>query len=173
MTSSFGLNEWTFIGLSVYKTGRVTDSQEIHFVTKTKSGTENQDSFNDQDFTFNCNYPQVNLQILMFQTPNGVIKATLGAENETIFTDFTGYINLMMLYLSPMTPIEMIDNSFKYPNENLEYDYHLAIAMVITDDNSTEFSNKFLDYVNMYEYEYNFTAPQPQAVDMVGDPISV
>jgi hypothetical protein len=73
MTSSFGLNEWTFIGLSVYKTDRVTDSQEIHLVTKTKSGTENQDSFNDQDFKFECIISLVNPFLIYDNLPIKII----------------------------------------------------------------------------------------------------
>jgi hypothetical protein len=46
--NSFSLNEWTFCGVSMYSFDRHGDNFEIHFVTKTKSGTEYQKTFNDQ-----------------------------------------------------------------------------------------------------------------------------
>ena len=49
--STFPFNEWTYCGISIYKTDRVLMKYEIHLVTKTKSGIENQMSFNAQDLT--------------------------------------------------------------------------------------------------------------------------
>lgn len=42
---SFNLNEWNYFGVSIFRTNRREASYDIHIVSKTMSGVENQDSF--------------------------------------------------------------------------------------------------------------------------------
>ena len=42
---SFQLNEWIYIGVSFFRTNRIEDLHNIHIVSKTQLGIENQDIF--------------------------------------------------------------------------------------------------------------------------------
>ena len=46
---SLSLNEWIFIGVSIYRTNRVEEFHDIHIVSRTISGVENHDSFLSQN----------------------------------------------------------------------------------------------------------------------------
>lgn len=59
--NSFSLNEWTYCGVSMYKTSRKENDFEIHLVTKTKSGVENQISFNSETIEFECYFINVSI----------------------------------------------------------------------------------------------------------------
>ena len=50
----FELNKWVYIGVSVFKTNRFENSYDIHIVSKTYSGIENQDSYLSQDIILKC-----------------------------------------------------------------------------------------------------------------------
>ena len=51
---NFGLDEWIYIGVSVFKTNRFDSTYDIHIVSKNYSGIENQDSFLSQNFILEC-----------------------------------------------------------------------------------------------------------------------
>ena len=42
---SFNLNEWNYFGVSIFRTNRKEPRYDIHIVSKTMSGVENQDSY--------------------------------------------------------------------------------------------------------------------------------
>ena len=46
--NSISYNEWTYCGVSLYKTHRIGNSYEIHLVTKTIAGVESQTSFSGE-----------------------------------------------------------------------------------------------------------------------------
>jgi len=46
---SFSFDEWIYIGVSFFRTNRIEDLYDIHIVSKTLSGVENQDSFVSQE----------------------------------------------------------------------------------------------------------------------------
>ena len=49
----FGLDEWVYIGVSIFKTNRFDSTYNIHIVSKTYFGVENLDSFLSQSFQIN------------------------------------------------------------------------------------------------------------------------
>jgi len=53
---SFNLNEWVYIGVSIYKTNRDEDTFDIHIVSKNILGIENESSFISQDLELDCNH---------------------------------------------------------------------------------------------------------------------
>lgn len=76
MSTTFNFNEWTYCGVSFYKTNRIGEKFEIHLVTKSKSGVQNSISFNQQILGFECTNP-----IEIFNVEDSFF---LGAENKVI-----------------------------------------------------------------------------------------
>jgi len=52
---SFSFDEWVYIGVSFFRTNRIQKLYDLHIVSKTLSGVENQDSFVSQNFDFEAN----------------------------------------------------------------------------------------------------------------------
>ena len=53
-SSKFEFNEWVFIGISFFRRNRLEKEYDIHLVSKTYSGVENQDSFLSEKFYLAC-----------------------------------------------------------------------------------------------------------------------
>ena len=89
----FDFNKWVYIGVSFSLEDRLGKKYDIHMVSKTFSGIENQDSFLSQNFWFKCH---LDIQYSNFDR-NSVFIYTIGSiqMNETI--KFTGMIGSHLL----------------------------------------------------------------------------
>jgi len=89
----FDFNKWVYIGVSFSLEDRLGDKYDIHMVSKTYSGIENQDSFLSQNFQFKCD---LEIQNSYFDH-NSVFIFTVGSILKDEMIKFTGMIGSHLL----------------------------------------------------------------------------
>jgi hypothetical protein len=99
----------------------------------------------------------------------------IAGEEKNMTVNFTGYMNMILLNDQPQPPLEMLSNAFKSPSSEANYEPFLIVALIIKDENTTEFANTFYDYGSIsWKYDYNSSSSTlPSAADLPSDKISV
>jgi hypothetical protein len=98
----------------------------------------------------------------------------IAGEEKNVTVKFTGYMNMILLNDQPQPPLEMLSNAFKSPSSEANYEPFLTVALIIKDENTTEFTNTFYAYASIpWKYDYNSSSTLPSAADLPSDKISV
>ncbi|CAI2362073.1 unnamed protein product [Moneuplotes crassus] len=117
--NAFALDEWAYIGVSVYRTHRIGNTFEVNLVTVKK----NEDSRS-------INFPSQEFELRSSKMPS--LPYFLGGGNHLQTFKFTGLLNKVMVMKGPTSSSELIDNAFRFPVKRPKfYDPHLSLLIVI------------------------------------------
>ena len=135
---SFTLNEWTYLGVSFYKTKRSGNLYELYFATKTKSGISNQQYYGSIELNFNCSYNYGDYTFYYY---------VIGSTSNKTTTKFTGYINMILIFNEAQSSIEMLSNSNRSPLEFAQiYEPNLQFSLIVKDLTTADHLYTAYDY---------------------------
>jgi hypothetical protein len=138
--NSFTIGEWTYCSISVFKANRIYDTYTINIATKTKLLSTHSKQFTGQDLNLECK-SEAQSSI----TNNIIIGNVL---NETK-SEFTGYLNLFMMYKEPQSLLEMLSNSHRCPIKYSNvYEPKLKIALIVLNSTESPDTNKVYDFTS-------------------------
>jgi hypothetical protein len=164
---SFTLQEWTYWGISFYKANRFDNFFDINIVTKTESGITSNVEYANIEMNFNWTTQRLyetNYQYLLVGQSGYNTKAL-----------FSGYLNMLLRFTIPHSSVEMLSNSHRSPVKfSSIYEESLNLALIITSDNTSEYTGKAYDYStekNIISLD-NYTTP-PTKTDFLSSPINV
>jgi hypothetical protein len=164
---SFALQEWTYWGISFYKTNRFDDFYDINIVTKTESGITSNIEYTNIEMYFNWSTlkpPETNYHYLL-----------VGQSGYNTTALFSGYLNMLFRFTTPHSTAEMLSNSHRSPVQfSSVYEESLNLALIITNDNTSEYIGKVYDYsqeghvINLSDY-----SSPPTLIDFLSSPINL
>ncbi|CAI2386633.1 unnamed protein product [Moneuplotes crassus] len=133
--STFGINEWVYLGVSLFKTNRIEELLDLHFVTRTLAGIEDQISLSALNLYLNCFDTEQafkNVSTFPLISPVSYYLGSLLTSEKMMFT---GLYNNILVYQGPITAVEMLDNALRLPVRVAStYEQELSYAFVIYND---------------------------------------
>jgi hypothetical protein len=164
---SFTLQEWTYWGISFYKANRFDNFFDINIVTKTESG-----------ITSNVEYTNIEMNFDWSSGPQNALDfqyLLVGQSHKNTKAWFSGYLNMLLKFISPHSSAEMLSNSHRSPVKfSSVYEKSLNLALIITNDNTSEYIGKIYDYSSEATIISlsNYTTP-PTKTDFLISPLSL
>ena len=162
---TFTLNEWTYWGISFYKTKRTGDFYELYFATKTKSGISNQQYYGAINLIFDCNY------FYQFLKSYYII----GSNSSSVASSFTGYLNMILIFNEAQSSAEMLSNSNRNPIEFAQYyEPNLQLCLIVKDITTANYLYTVYDYSqNMNNVNISSNPSSVQLVSFSSDKVTV
>ena len=162
---TFTLNEWTYWGISFYKTKRTGDFYELYFATKTKSGISSQQYFGGINLIFDCNYFSQELNSYYI----------IGSNSSSVTSSFTGYLNMILIFNEAQSSTEMLSNSNRNPIEFAQYyEPNLQLCLIVKDITTANYLYTVYDYSqNMNNVNISSNPSNVQLVSFPSDKVTV
>jgi hypothetical protein len=139
---SFAVQEWTYWGVSFYKSNRFDNFYDINIVTKTEVGVESNVEYTSIEMEYYWGSLDISKEDLKY--------LLIGQSEYNTTSIFTGYLNMLLRFTSPHSSAEMLSNSHRSPlHFSSIYEWSLNLALIVTNDNSFEYIDKVYDYTSI------------------------